>query len=129
MLVKDKHSQSIRAKMEAEGKKVRKEPPTKYAEKMIVPIVRMDIEDIANKALLPIPVDLSSKEKKTAEKNRDVALKKLDNLFDQVRLAIIEWNELAMGREAIQAAKDELAAEKEKLDEIRFISDYIARIL
>ena len=31
MLVKDKHSQSIRAKMEAEGKKVRKEPPTKYA--------------------------------------------------------------------------------------------------
>lgn len=129
MLVKDKHSQSIRAKMEAEGKKVRKEPPTKYAEKMIVPIVRMDIEDIANKALAAIPEDLSTKEKKTAEKNRDAALKKLDNLFDQVRLAIIEWNELAAGKEAIQSAKEKLAAEKEKLDEIRYISNYIERIL
>ena len=56
-------------------------------------------------------------------------MKKLDSLFDQVRLAIIEWNELALGKETIQSAKDALAAEKEKLDEIRFISDYIESLL
>ena len=129
MLVKDKHSQSIRTKLEAEGQKVRKEPATKYAEKMIVPIVRMDIEKISNKALQPIPAGLEGKAKKKAEKERDEALKQLDNLFDQVRLAIVEWNELARGRDAILDAKEKLAAEKEKLDEIRYISDYIESLL
>lgn len=129
MLVKDKHSQSIRAKMEAEGKKVRKEPPTKYAEKMIIPIIRMDIEAIANKAYDPIPDNLPEKQKKKVIEERNDALKQLNDLFDQVRLAIIEWNELARGRDAILDAKAKLAAEKMKLDEIRLISDYIESLL
>ena len=120
LLVKDEYQQAMKKKLEAAGKKVPRDLPTKYGEKKVVPVIKMDMQDVLEKALIPGRVK-SSEQK--------AAIKHMDELFDFVRVAIEKWNEMAGIRNQMRDAQIALDLERQKLDEIRFISDYIESLL
>ena len=120
LLVKDDYQKQMRKKLEDAGKRVPRDLPTKYGEKKVVPVIKMDMQDVLEKALIP------GKAKASEQK---AAIKHMDELFDFVRIAIQKWNEVAGIRDQMRDAQIALDIERQKLDEIRLISDYIESLL